>query len=133
MTREQHLEFCRICTNRSFNPKKGITCKLTDDIADFNPTCELFEKDSEEEQAIYKTKMERAGNTKSGDAMDFKKNKQLGQWILFLGIGALFLPFMIESFSVVIIPFGAIIYGASVHEKGVKQEKIWRENENKEG
>ena len=45
MTRNEHLAFCKKCTNRSFDPKKGITCKITNDIADFEDSCKDFSLD----------------------------------------------------------------------------------------
>lgn len=42
MTREQHLAYCKICTNRSFNPQYGIVCSITNQVADFDPTCANF-------------------------------------------------------------------------------------------
>ena len=45
MTREEHLKFCKKCTNRTFDTKQGIICKLTDKIADFEGDCKHFEHD----------------------------------------------------------------------------------------
>ena len=45
MTRDQHLEFCRRCTNREFNPQLGVICGLTKKIADFENNCENFQVD----------------------------------------------------------------------------------------
>lgn len=42
LTRDQHLEFCRRCKNRDFDPQHGIICKLTGKIADFDPTCPTY-------------------------------------------------------------------------------------------
>ena len=44
MTREEHLKFCKICTNKRLDPNKGIVCKLTDAIADFEVECSSFEE-----------------------------------------------------------------------------------------
>jgi hypothetical protein len=46
MTRTEQLRFCRRCLKKDFNPKKGIVCSLTDDIADFEGDCEYFALDS---------------------------------------------------------------------------------------
>lgn len=46
MTREEHLKLCKKCTKQKFDPKKGIICGLTNQMADFNETCENFEEDS---------------------------------------------------------------------------------------
>jgi hypothetical protein len=45
MTRQDHLAFCSVCTNRSFNPKFGIVCGLTKEVANFDPTCADFKED----------------------------------------------------------------------------------------
>jgi antitoxin component YwqK of YwqJK toxin-antitoxin module len=45
MTRDQHLEFCRRCTNRKFDAQQGFICNLTGRIADFDPTCANFSVD----------------------------------------------------------------------------------------
>ncbi len=45
MTRDQHLEFCKRCTNREFNPQFGIICGLTKKIANFENNCENFQVD----------------------------------------------------------------------------------------
>lgn len=45
MIRDEHLEFCRRCLNRKFNPSKGIVCGLTGEIAAFEKDCENFSKD----------------------------------------------------------------------------------------
>jgi uncharacterized RDD family membrane protein YckC len=42
MTREQQLGYCKVCTNRTFNIQFGIVCGITNQPADFNPTCPNF-------------------------------------------------------------------------------------------
>lgn len=39
MTREEHLKFCRNCDHRILDLQKGIICKLTNDMADFEDYC----------------------------------------------------------------------------------------------
>lgn len=51
MTREQHLQFCKLCTKRKFNPQVGIVCSLTGEIANFEEEC----KDYEEDQSAVET------------------------------------------------------------------------------
>lgn len=53
MTRKEHLEFCSVCTHRSFDPKQGIICGITNSIADFDPACETYQAD---ETALASTK-----------------------------------------------------------------------------
>ena len=45
MTRTEHLEFCKKCLNRKFDPKQGLICNLTEKIADFEETCSNFKLD----------------------------------------------------------------------------------------
>jgi hypothetical protein len=45
MKREEHLLFCSVCKNRSFNSKVGFTCSLTNQIADFEENCENYDED----------------------------------------------------------------------------------------
>ncbi|NHF60769.1 RDD family protein [Flavobacteriaceae bacterium TP-CH-4] len=47
MTREAHLQFCKICTNHKKDFNLGIVCGLTNRTADFEETCDLFEEDAE--------------------------------------------------------------------------------------
>jgi uncharacterized RDD family membrane protein YckC len=46
MTRDQHLAFCKVCTNRAFDAQLGIICKLTGRHADFENTCPSFNLES---------------------------------------------------------------------------------------
>lgn len=46
MTRQEQLKFCKTCLKRRFNPKKGVVCSLTDEIADFDVTCDKYERDN---------------------------------------------------------------------------------------
>lgn len=52
MTRDQHLEFCKRCLNREFNPQLGIVCGLTKRIADFENNCDHFSKDESVKEEI---------------------------------------------------------------------------------
>jgi len=45
VNRAYHLAFCKICTNRKNNFKKGLVCSLTNNIADFNDNCSFFDLD----------------------------------------------------------------------------------------
>ncbi len=47
MTRTEQLEFCKICKNQQFDPKKGIVCNRTGEIADFSGECEYYDEDHE--------------------------------------------------------------------------------------
>lgn len=47
MKREEHLRFCKTCTNRKPNFQVGLVCGLTDKIADFENNCEFYSEDVE--------------------------------------------------------------------------------------
>ncbi len=44
--REHQLSYCEICTKKSFSPRKGIICGITQEVATFNDTCDDFEEDA---------------------------------------------------------------------------------------
>ena len=52
MTREQHLEYCKVCLNRKMNIKVGLVCSLTDEKADFIDTCKDFNLDAIEKDKV---------------------------------------------------------------------------------
>ena len=45
MTREEHLAFCRKCTNRKMDIEQGLVCSITGGIATFDRTCADFNLD----------------------------------------------------------------------------------------
>lgn len=47
MSREDQLQFCRQCINRSFDQQQGITCSLTGKKADFETTCDSCKADEQ--------------------------------------------------------------------------------------
>lgn len=42
MTRQEQLKFCKVCQHKGFNPKLGIICNLTSEVASFENTCENY-------------------------------------------------------------------------------------------
>lgn len=50
MTRSEHLTFCQICKHQKFNMNEGIICRLTDQIADFEVSCDSFDEDAIKKQ-----------------------------------------------------------------------------------
>lgn len=52
MTREQHLEYCKVCLNRKMNIKVGLVCSLNDEKADFIGACKDFNLDAIEKDKI---------------------------------------------------------------------------------
>lgn len=47
-TREEHLKFCTVCTNRTFNTKYGVVCRLTHEVAAFENSCPDYIEDEKE-------------------------------------------------------------------------------------
>jgi len=65
MTRQERLEFCKICSKRGFSPQKGIICSLTNDIADFEELCKDYIIDDRiKGLADYKEKQEQVSKVK---------------------------------------------------------------------
>ena len=46
MTREERLKFCQICTHQKISYKQGIICRLTNNIADFEVSCDNYQEDT---------------------------------------------------------------------------------------
>lgn len=130
MTREERLQYCRICENRKMNAKIGLVCKLTDEHANFEDTCKDFIIDEEEKRRNLFVELAASGREDVGDSLDWKKNKTNGTLILFAGIFLTVLSHAIMDFSKVFILFyGAIIYGIRQYYKGVEQEKIMKKQQ----
>jgi uncharacterized RDD family membrane protein YckC len=54
MTRDQHLNYCKVCKNQQFDVQQGIICSLTGRQADFELTCKNFLSDVAIEEVHYK-------------------------------------------------------------------------------
>jgi hypothetical protein len=46
LTREDYIKVCSVCSNKSFDPKVGIICGLTNEIADFKGNCSDYSEDA---------------------------------------------------------------------------------------
>ena len=57
MTREERLKFCSVCTNRAFNPKQGMICGITNEVASFEGTCADYKEDAREVKDGYECGM----------------------------------------------------------------------------
>ena len=107
------------------NARKGLLCGLTNEYADFENSCSDFKEDVEEKNLKLLKDLNASGHQNASKSLDHKKNKENGTIILLIGIGILFFTFYnFDNFGILIIPFGAIIYGARTYYKGVEQEKI---------
>ena len=45
ISRQQQLQFCKVCKNRKFSQDLGIVCQLTEQQATFTDSCQDFDKD----------------------------------------------------------------------------------------
>jgi len=81
MTREEHLEFCSVCTKRSFHPKSGVICSITNEVATFNGSCQDYQED-EKEVILEKQKI-------SSQKSEVNKEINKGRMALFI-IGGLY-------------------------------------------
>lgn len=45
MNRLEQVKICKTCENRGFDPRKGVICSLTNDIASFDDKCDAFQLD----------------------------------------------------------------------------------------
>lgn len=52
MTRSEQLAFCKVCENQKKDLERGIVCGLTNRIADFETSCESFERDTAREEKL---------------------------------------------------------------------------------
>lgn len=57
MTREEQLKHCSICKHQQFRMNIGIVCRLTDNIADFEESCENYEEDTELMNRLHRKKV----------------------------------------------------------------------------
>lgn len=88
MNRAEQLAFCKVCVNQKKDLERGIVCELTDRIADFEVSCESFQKDEQKDA--------RLRETNAAYALDGKLATQ-GQrfanyiidYIFLIGVGAL--------------------------------------------
>ncbi|UII26410.1 toxin-antitoxin system YwqK family antitoxin [Fulvivirga maritima] len=65
MTRSEQLQYCKICQNRMMDSGRGLVCKLTNDVADFDQNCADFRKDEHEARALALRESELNENIKS--------------------------------------------------------------------
>ena len=64
MTREEQLQFCRVCRNRQMDYQKGLSCSLTNDIADFDGICPNYDEEAKEVEKEKQVQVERERSTK---------------------------------------------------------------------
>jgi hypothetical protein len=105
MTREEQLQFCKVCKNKKFDPHKGIVCALTGEQADFQETCSNYGENAE---AAQKAKRE------ADEALrQYKSDVSVSGWLAFflwVGIGVGLLFTIIFSFIELVNNFHPLIF-----------------------
>ena len=111
MTRQQHLQFCKICTHRKKNLNLGVVCGLTDRIAVFDDECVTFK-----ESAVFKLR-EARNNT-----ANLVQNKVADK-------GKRFTNYFVDQFFVIGLGliFGAIL-GLAIAFFAPKQLSVFAED-----
>lgn len=71
MTREERLEYCKICKNRKMDLEKGLVCKLTGEYADFSDRCANHKYDEKEDKRL------------SVEQEHIGKSEKIGEWLGF--------------------------------------------------
>ena len=55
MTRDEHLLYCKTCTNRKLDLQQGLICSLTFSKADFQDTCNDYSEDTAIRPIVHQT------------------------------------------------------------------------------
>ncbi len=121
--REYQVGFCKACQNSMFDSSKGIICKLTKEIADFEHECDNFEGDRSKIPFIITKKESKDISNHQQDSVDDyppkpyedeKKQSLKKSFIsVFIFIAAFYLIFRWE-FQYILILTGVIF----IHELG---------------
>jgi hypothetical protein len=107
MTREERLEFCLVCKKNTYNPKLGVICSLTNDVAKFEGNCPDFLADEKE--------VKLAENKRQEEEQGIKKTINFARYLLFILGGAYLILGYVEAFVIKNhhIYFGYIDWGVA--------------------
>jgi len=126
LSRKDYVAICQTCVKREFDKNKGVVCSLTKAHADFDITCDSFERDPLAEKRIermekHKEEMsQRSLSTGTGFAFERKAmNSGIGGGILMIVGGLVWLIGGLAAGYVFFYPFFLIIGGVIVLIKGV--------------
>lgn len=67
MTHEERIAICKICSNRTFDSRYGMICKLTNAKAVFETSCPSYQKDDVEIHKLKQREIEEVEEKKVGD------------------------------------------------------------------
>ncbi len=88
MTRQEQLQFCKVCAHQKKDLARGIVCGLSDELANFEVSCETFEIDAVKEE---KLKERNAGYVLEGKlaSQGQRFTNYIIDYIFLIGLGAL--------------------------------------------
>lgn len=128
-TREQQMEFCKICTNRKFDAQRGLLCGLSNEFANFDGTCVDFTVDENQKKRNLQFDIRTAGSDGASRSIDFKKNKKNGMIISVVGVILLLLCFIyLNGILPIFLSASVLAYGLRTYYRGQEQEKILEKN-----
>ncbi len=114
MTREEYVNICNGCSNRGFDPKQGVVCGLTQEKANFEESCAVYEQDEKYMQSTEAAQVE---------GMDQSLAKDNGSSDMLYGalwcIGGIIAT--VADFGYIF--WGAIVFGAIQFIRGVAKSK----------
>lgn len=117
MTRQEHLNYCSICTKRVYDKKKGILCSLTNEYANFEQKCPDYFYDTSIDPNIAQ-KFTRAQNNlnrsgfSSSNGIGGKGQIIIGIVLMLFGAGLIIFAMNINSpISLILIGLTNIIGG----------------------
>ena len=114
MTREEQLKYCKICNHKKLDIKQGLICKLSGEKADFQNTCQYFEKSEEAKKLEFSSQAKVQKLRKPRKLNYFKTTINILYWFTFalLPISIIFqtLNWPGGAISMVLGLFGISIY-----------------------
>lgn len=132
MQNERNLESCKICLHRKLDLKKRLLCDLTNDQPKFVGDCPNFDLDKEKEQLVLQRKLVATENDVADNPYVFEKHKRNGAMYFWIGLFIVFTMHAIFApLGVFVIAYGIVIYGITQYHKGLSQEKLFKNQQNK--
>ena len=128
MTREEQVAYCLNCKLRSFDPKKGVLCSLTNDYADFEDICDSFKVDPAAKNRNTKHAERQSEKQLLKDTLGLStfgvRSVSAAGWIT-TGFGGFIFLFFLLFGSISIWGTFFIIIGLVTVNKGSKQKKTF--------
>ena len=131
MDKEYRLQFCQVCTKRTYSGQHGMICNLTNEKAVFENLCKDFTEDTAEKLNLQK---ENEQNIKSAiyegtfglSVIGIKSGITAGILLIAIGLATIFATVLLFgvlslwSFLIIIFGIFALINGKSIQKKKIK-------------